>query len=51
VLVAAVLVQPPDEGLAPLGGLGLDMAIVGLFVIVRSHIGRIRAKLPPWLPS
>ncbi len=49
-LVAAVLVQPSDNGLAPLGGLGLDMAIVGLFVILRTHVGRIRAKLPPWLP-
>jgi len=36
---------------APLvGGLGLNAAIVGLFVLVRPRLGSIRAKLPPWLP-
>ena len=47
----AIALARPDPGLpAVLGGLGLNLLIVGVFFVLRPLIGRLRGRLPPWLP-
>lgn len=49
-LVVVALARPADGQMAVLGGLGLNMAIVGSFFSLRSQVSRLRARLPRWLP-
>jgi len=49
--LVALALASADSGLsAVLGGLGLNAAIVGLFFVLRPFAGRLRRRLPPWLP-
>jgi hypothetical protein len=50
-VLVAVAVATPDPGRsAPIGGVGLNALIIGLFFVVRPLGGRLRRLLPPWLP-
>lgn len=49
-LVAFALVKPDSAFLTVVVGLGPKAAIVGLFFVVRPLAGRLRKRLPPWLP-
>jgi len=49
--LVAVAVAGSDPGLsAVLDGLGLNVSIVGVFFVLRPLVGRLRRRLPPWLP-
>ena len=47
----AIDAMKSDTGaFAVMGGFGLNVAIVGLFFVVRPLFRRLRRHLPPWLP-
>jgi hypothetical protein len=49
--LVALAVARLDTALStPLGGLGLNATIVGLFFVVRPLARRLRRLLPVWLP-
>lgn len=51
-MLALVMAAPNAFGaLAPLvGGLALNVTIVGPILLVRRLVPRLRKRLPPWLP-